>query len=565
MLSGLVVAAAVLLGCGPASDTPDSTGAASQGAVDEQTLLPVVLPDLSGTHESVQTQLREAYGSLKVLGSGTEAEPDERSEAYGVLGTLLMAAGDYLVEAERCFRNAQLLAPNEFRWPYLLGHLFKRKGDLTEAVEHFERALRLRPTDIAALVWVAHLYIDLGRPEAAEPHLTTARSLYPGTQAVLAQLGRAALATQDYASAVEHLEGVLRVNPAATLIHYPLAMAHRGLGDLEQAQYHLDQSGGRAAPGGYVPGAGIALPDPLLAAVSTALRSPQVYKDLALQADANGDWLEAATQLRKAVEMAPADAVLRLSLGMALNKAGEPRAALDELEAAVRLDPKRPRAHYTIGTLLERVGRDQEAIDHYTAALTHAPNSGEAHLRLADALRRTGRLEASLAHYQRVLALEPDREAARFGEALALVRLRRHREARARLRVAMDRHPEQMAFANALARLLATSPDDQVRDGRRALALAEALVTEQQTTAVAETMAMALAELGQFTGAAEWQSMAMSVAAEAGRRDIAQRMAANLARYQRHEPCRTPWRDDEPEYRPGPEVEPGLLDPPPPL
>ena len=55
----------------------------------------------------------------------------------------------------------------------------------------------------------------------------------------------------------------------------------------------------------------------------------------------------------------------------------------------------------------------------------------------------------------------------------------------------------------------------------------------------------------------------MSVAAEAGQTEAAQRMAVNLALYQQHQPCRTPWRDDEPEYRPGPTVVPGLLDPPP--
>ncbi len=561
ILSGLVVTA-VLLGCRPASDAPDTTRAASQVVGDEQTLLSVVLPDLSGMHPAVQEQLREAYGSLMGLDSARTSELGARSDAYGELGKLFMAVGEYLVEAEQCFRHAQLLAPEEFRWPYYLGHVFMRQGDLTGSVEHFERALRLRPTDLAALVWVAHVYIDVGRPEATEPHLASARSLYPGTQAVLFELGRAALEMQDYASAVEHLEGALRVNPTATHIHYPLAMAHRGLGNLETAQHHLDQSGGRAAAGGYMPGA-VALPDPLLADVASALRSPQAYRELALAADAKGDWPEAATQFRKAVEMSPADAVLRLSLGMALNKAGEPRAALVELEEAVRLDPNRPRAHFTIGTILERGGRDRDAIDHFTAAVTHAPDSGEGHLKLADALRRTGRLDASLAQYRRVLELDPEAETARFGEALALVRLARHQEARERLRVAMDRHAGQMAFPNALARLLATSPDDQVRDGRRALALAQALLTEHKTTAVAETMAMALAELGQFTLTAEWQNVAMTVATQAGRPDIAERMAANLARYQRHEPCRRPWRNDEPEYRPGPEVEPGLLDLPP--
>ena len=71
---------------------------------------------------------------------------------------------------------------------------------------------------------------------------------------------------------------------------------------------------------------------------------------------------------------------------------------------------------------------------------------------------------------------------------------------------------------------------------------------------------MALAEVGRFEQAAEWQRLAISVAARDGRSDVAQRMAANLALYEGQLPCRTPWRDDEPEHRPGPVVEPGLLD-----
>jgi cytochrome c-type biogenesis protein CcmH/NrfG len=168
--------------------------------------------------------------------------------------------------------------------------------------------------------------------------------------------------------------------------------------------------------------------------------------------------------------------------------------------------------------------------------------------------------------YRRVLELEPDSpdspdsEEARFGEAMALARLSRHAEARERLRVAMSLHPDQPAFPQALARLLAASPDPRVRDGRQALDLVQALAKEHKTTSVAETMAMALAEVGRFAEAAEWQRLAMSVAMDAGHPDAAQRMAANLALYQRQEACRTPWRDDDPEYRPGPKVEPGLLD-----
>ena len=75
-------------------------------------------------------------------------------------------------------------------------------------------------------------------------------------------------------------------------------------------------------------------------------------------------------------------------------------------------------------------------------------------------------------------------------------------------------------------------------------------------------MAMALAELGRFAEAAEWQRLAMAVVSDAGLPDVTRAMADNLTRYLRGEPSRTPWRDDEPEHNPGPAVDPALLDPP---
>ena len=90
--------------------------ASPQEPVPGATLFPVVLPDLGRAHTSVQAQLREAYEALNA------AQPAGRGEAYGELGKLLMA-GDYLDEAERCFRNARVLVPDDVRWPYYLGHL----------------------------------------------------------------------------------------------------------------------------------------------------------------------------------------------------------------------------------------------------------------------------------------------------------------------------------------------------------------------------------------------------------------------------------------------------------
>ena len=545
-----------LLSCGALAACLLAACGSPPAGVGDAELLPVALPDLSGMHESVQAQFRDAHRALE---SGAASGPGGLADAYGRLGMLLMA-GEYYEAAEACLVNARMLAPETFRWAYYLGHLYERSGDLEEAAEAFGWAHDRRPGDFPTLIWLVEVNIDLGRWDAARPFLEQARALRPGSEVVRYQLGRAAAAAGDHAAAVDHLEAVLRQNPGATVVHYPLGLAYRGLGDLDNARRHLDRSGGRT-DGGYSAGVGLSMADPLVEELRNVLRSPQRHRTLALQADANGDRAEAVRQFRLALELEPDDADLQLSLGMALDRAGRAREALVELEAALRLDPQSAQAHYNIGTLLERAGRDAGAIERYAAAAERAPESVEAHLRLADAYSRTARVDEALAHYRRVLAAAPDAGAGRFGEAMALVRLGRHREARDRLAAAQTRHPDQPAFAIALARLLAASPDAGVRNGPRAAALAQAVVATVKTTGAAETMAMALAEVGQFAGAVEWQRLAIDVARDAGRSDLAQLMSANLAAYQRGEPCRTPWRDDEPEYRPGLPVQPGLLGP----
>jgi len=315
---------------------------------------------------------------------------------------------------------------------------------------------------------------------------------------------------------------------------------------------------------------GLVLANTGLAAGGAAPQREARALDRAVDAAANQNWPEAVEQFRLAVEAEPESGVLRLKLGAALEGLGDARGALEQYEEALRLDSRLARAHYSMAAVLERIGRDEEAIEQYTAALDVDSTFGAAHLKLADALRRTARFELALSHYRRVMELEPstrrrtltgpEAEDVRFGEAMALVRLGRYAEARDSLITAMRIHPDQRAFPHALARVLAAAPDDQVRDGARAWELAKALPDGHEHPAIFETMAMALAELGHFDLAIDWQRLAMSAAARAGQPEVAKQMAASLARYLQRQPCRTPWRDDDPDQRPGPSVDPGHLD-----
>jgi tetratricopeptide (TPR) repeat protein len=178
------------------------------------------------------------------------------------------------------------------------------------------------------------------------------------------------------------------------------------------------------------------------------------------------------------------------------------------------------------------------------------PNYVEALMALGDTLRRSGRFEASLKPYADVVRINPRAAEARFAYAMALVRLRRYKDAREWLEEGARVQPDRPELSHALARLLAAAPDAAVRNGGRAMTLVQELMKDNKTTAVGETMAMALAELGQFPDAVDVQRGVIAAAERAGLVPDVRRMTANLRRYERRDACRTPWPDDDPVHIP---------------
>src|SRR4029453_2649858 len=187
-------------------------------------LRPVALPDIASASPDVQTRVRERHESLTRTINDTGASSSALADAYGEMGKLFLAA-EYFDAAEGCFVNAGTLAPSDMRWPYYLGHAYRRSNRNDQAAASFTRALALQPQHVPSLVWLAEMRLASNQPEEAERLLEPPRPLEPQSGAVLYGLGRAALARQDYANAVKHLESALRLAPEATRIHFPLARA----------------------------------------------------------------------------------------------------------------------------------------------------------------------------------------------------------------------------------------------------------------------------------------------------------------------------------------------------
>ena len=424
-------------GCGPGEE-PAPVGAARPQAdlpPDAGSLPPVALPDLSSLLEPVRERLRAPFEALNELLAGGSATPAELAAAYGELGIIMMAA-EFFETAEACFLHAHAHVPSDPRWPYYLAHRYRTDGEQEEAAKYFERTLALRPNDLAALVWLGEMYLLLGRTDEAEPLFLRAVGRDAESAAALSGAGRAALAREAYAQAVDFLERAVAYDPGATSLYYPLGLAYAGLGDDAKAEETLARRGD-----------GLTFPaDPLLEELQASglLDSPLDDQERGLEAFAAGRFAEAAEIFRGVLELAPDNLALRLRLGTTLFLAGDPRGAAEQFEIALRVSPDLPRAHFGLGVILDAGGRHREAIEKFTAALDLDPAYLEARLALAEALRVTGQVEESLPHYERLVETAPGYAAeAWISGADILVRLDRYEEADAWLRRAREAYPDR--------------------------------------------------------------------------------------------------------------------------
>lgn len=346
----------------------------------------VAVPEVSldGLDEAVARQLRQVRTAL-------HAAPRDAAgaAAFGDAGRHYHAY-DMVAPAEACYRNAEALAPQDYRWPYLLGVLQHDAGRLDEALASLTRALGGSERYYPGLLRLAEVELARGRAPEAERWLAPARAHAPDDPALLALEGELALAGGRAGAAASALEKALRQEPRATRLHYLLGMAYRALGRAGDAREEL----ARAGP------VGVRARDPLLEAVRSLRLGESSYTIEGHEAFRAGDFTAAAAAFGRAVEASGGtSAAALLNLAAALARLGRREEALARLADVLRLDPNHPGARFNSGVLLAQAGRHAEAEPMFAEVVRQSSGDAEARaewvLSLA-ALRRFEEAERAL-------------------------------------------------------------------------------------------------------------------------------------------------------------------------
>jgi tetratricopeptide (TPR) repeat protein len=490
---------------------------------------PVVEPNLTGLDTVVADQLRQARKEMEAVIADPTADIHRLAAAYGTLGQLYHAY-ELLDSAESCYVNASFLAPQNFRWVHLLADVARLEGELDEAAARYEAAWSLQPYDFAALVRLGETYTELGRTEDADAAYKSALALSPGSASAMAGLGHLALDRRDFGEAVAYFKAALQAAPEANKLHYSLAMAYRGLGDMEAARRHLEQRGT----------VGVRPPDPVVDQLQLLTEGERVHLVRGRLAFASGRYQEAADEFAAAVAADPKSARALVNLGTALGQLGDLDAAIEQYERALAVDPDQLTAHFNLGSTLVEQGRATQAMPHLETVLESTPFDAQAHLLMARALVATGDAWASLEHFKRAAELDPANADAVTGGASALVRVGQYGRAKSVLEAGHGRIPDDGAIAFALARLLAACPEAEVRDGEKALVLAQSVYAARPDPRHAQLMAQALAELDRCEEAAAWQQRVVDAASADGATEVLPALKADLDHYLAGPPCRMP-------------------------
>jgi len=481
--------------------------------------------------------------------------------------------------------------------------LDRYRQDHRRGLDDLDRSLQSDSPDLQTLVDLAGKQRRAGRIEDAIATLSKALKMAPRRHDLLQQRGRLLLESEQLERAREDFDRVVELRPWHAEGYLGRARVLSGLDLLYDALDDLNKAARLAPRNVEIP---LALGD-VWSAHNVAPRAIQAYREALEmdpeQVEAHvrlGDVLAGSGQREQAIDhytaalrLDPQRTDVYLQRSAVYFESGQYDNAIADCSRVIQFDPAAAEAFRRRGTINFERRNYSQAISDFRIALKLQPSLADEGLRhyavaysqRAEDLIARGDFDQAIADIRQAMKIDPDRaEALRrpyakaFNQrALSWVHHRSHQRALedADEAIRIDpqfapafytkgyvfylggyykeaaQHYERTvlldpihvpAFVN-LAWLLATCPQEELRDGDRAVRLAEfaASLTEYEDPEVLDTLAAAHAEAGNMIAAVQWQTRAFFLASDREKADYYWR----LVTYREGKPHRTEPPDED--------------------
>lgn len=304
---------------------------------------------------------------------------------------------------------------------FLIAKEHYHKGRTADALEYFDRVLRINPAHFWAHYFVSVCQLKLDRPEQAVASLTALLHRRPGFLWLHLLRGHAYAKLGDFATAEKEFDAALKLDPKESAVYTNRAAARLDQGRVEEAIADLDHAI-RLQPEGVIAHVGKAQAlerrqrwNDALACLDRAIRiAPTVPEAYRVRAAIRRELKEpelAVQDYELAIRLGSDGAGAAddyFELGSALSELGRNEAALQAFDEVIRRNDKHPQAHRIKADVLLKLQRPSEAIREMSLHLQDAVTDVETLRCRGLELAAAGDSGGALADFSRAVQTQPD-------------------------------------------------------------------------------------------------------------------------------------------------------------
>lgn len=256
----------------------------------------------------------------------------------------------------------------------------------------------------------------------------------------------------------------------------------------------------------------------------------------------SASYRDSETLWRTTIDRNPSCWMAENNLGSELVEGGDIDGGIAHLEKSLRLKFDILEAHNSLTYALFRKGDADAAIAEAHVALNFDPNNGGTHAVLGMALMTKGLLDEAIAQLSKAVVILPNHSHAHYNLAVALAEKGETVDAIAHYEKAIEARPDFFEALTNLAWIFASSSDANIRNGPKAVELAEKAyrITGDTSPVVLRTLAAAYATNKNFDKALETSRRALQSAQDQRNSELAETIRREMSLYEVGLPYRAP-------------------------
>lgn len=291
-----------------------------------------------------------------------------------------------------------------------------RNGSAEKTIATCQTFLVTNPSSGAHIQLLAHAFIKLGQLSEAKNQIEFAIKLTPDFAGLYEDLGSIHALSHNYESAIVSFRKSIQLDPRLTTAHKKLAQCLSAIGkndEVDEAfENYLDRDEDAALVAAGAEHWRANRITEAEATLKTALKKNTKNVDamhfLALVYHGENKKLnDAEALLRRATDIAPDFAQARASLGRLLIENGKWSDAIENYENLIKIKPTDDKAWAGLGRSLSLSGQVREALNAYSKSLELNDTSPNVHMAYAHALKTLGNQQQAIAAYRKSIKYRP--------------------------------------------------------------------------------------------------------------------------------------------------------------